>query len=543
MASIVDLIRALNAPPALGDFSASTTQPWLTPGIGTGPGAQLILKDPAGVQAAAARWGEANAASANPYLGKVWGDSPGQAQGNLLNLRGQDISLANAAAARAQAAQQFNANQSRLTQARADQLASQREAQARLQRNDTLDFLSKLAQVDTESQTRAAMYGFQNQARAAASDQRAALAGQTYEALQNLNQTRETLGNRLSQTEQSLANLPNIQEQFTSSDEYGHRSLGVSPELSNVMQTIFGWAPDSETIRDSLAGARSTLKSQADEIRNQTARASDDYREIIAGLKAGGGVSPRAAGFSSGSGYAPPSGNGFTGGISPATLSYLMAMAGVSPVSQPKTQSAVKPLLSSTYYASGAYPNHTYGTSVQEQQRYSMDHPALRSVSFGGPLSTSGEQSPGDYFANLTTGPKAAPLPYERSFSADAPVTRMQMLPNGELVPASGSPSNDGGFTQALDSSLNKQAILAPLAAEVARLLSVDPQQIGGSQIYATPEAQVYQVLKSLTGGDPSIRSRVNALPQQTVAQLLQNALREAQRAPDRRVTRVGRNI
>jgi len=150
MPTFADYLRAANAPPIMGELSAATTQPWLVPGIGTGPGAQLIQKDPAGVLAAATAQAAA-AGPANRYAGKVWGDTPGQAQGNLLNLRAQDLNAAAQAAARAQQAQQFNVQQQRLQDSARESAAWRQAEVEQRKRNDTLDFLSQLARLDTST--------------------------------------------------------------------------------------------------------------------------------------------------------------------------------------------------------------------------------------------------------------------------------------------------------------------------------------------------------------------------------------------------------
>lgn len=93
MADITDLIRALNAPPSLGDFSAARTQPWMNGSIGMGPGAQLIMKDPAGVEAAANRWTRARS-EISPYAGVIWGDTIGGAQNTVLNERARQVQIA-----------------------------------------------------------------------------------------------------------------------------------------------------------------------------------------------------------------------------------------------------------------------------------------------------------------------------------------------------------------------------------------------------------------------------------------------------------------
>lgn len=94
MADIIDILRALNAPPALGDYSAARAQPYLNTGIGTGGGMQLVMKDQQGVGQAADRWARARMETADPFANLIWGDTVGGAQNNLLNERARQVQLA-----------------------------------------------------------------------------------------------------------------------------------------------------------------------------------------------------------------------------------------------------------------------------------------------------------------------------------------------------------------------------------------------------------------------------------------------------------------
>lgn len=93
MADIIDILRALNAPPALGEFSAAKSQPYLNTGIGTGGGMQLLMKDPQGVGQAADRWARARMETADPFANLIWGDTIGGAQNSLLNERARQVQL------------------------------------------------------------------------------------------------------------------------------------------------------------------------------------------------------------------------------------------------------------------------------------------------------------------------------------------------------------------------------------------------------------------------------------------------------------------
>ena len=505
MPTIADYLRALNAPPSMGELSAATTQPWLVPGAGTGPGAQLIMKDPAGVAAAA----EAQASAAGPvnrYAGLIWGDSPGQAQGNLLTRRAQDLNAAAQAAARAQQAQQFNAQQQRLQEASHEAAAWRQAEVAQRTRNDTLDFLSKLAEMEARASgtSRAMDSSMRNGAMA--------------EALGTLNQTRDTLGESLTGVRQNLANLPAIREDFTYTDDGGHKQLGVPEDTAAMLRSIVGWAPDAEMVGGALVGARSSLRGQESEITNALARAQDQYRQTVAQIRA----------------TPPPPGNG----LNPSTVAALLAAAGISsPVSRgtaaasPIAAGRARPLLVPGWNGSAA--------SDPRYRRVKVD--------FNAP-GVYGPQTVEETMGFTPQGPVDYPS-YDRQFGVtdEAPVTRMQMLPDGSLIPQAaptgGGDGIDPAFQQALDSSLNKQALLAPLASELARRLSVDPERLGGSTMFSTPEAQVYDVIRSLTGGNPEIRARINALPPAVVNQLFRNAMIEARRNPARTVSRLGLNI
>ena len=142
MADITDLIRALNAPPALGEFSAARTQPWMNGSIGMGPGAQLIMKDPAGVEAAANRWTRARAET-SPYAGVIWGDTVGGAQNTVLNERARQVQIA------------MQREQMAAQQAREARLMRQAEMeQATRQQIGQQNFLSRLAQSAATAQGR-----------------------------------------------------------------------------------------------------------------------------------------------------------------------------------------------------------------------------------------------------------------------------------------------------------------------------------------------------------------------------------------------------
>jgi len=140
MADIADLIRALNAPPSLGEFSAARTTPWMNGSIGMGPGAQLIMKDPAGVEAAANRWTRARS-EISPYAGVIWGDTVGGAQNTVLNERARQVQIA------------MQREQMAAQAARENRIARQAEAdRAVRQQIGQQEYLARLAQSAARAQ-------------------------------------------------------------------------------------------------------------------------------------------------------------------------------------------------------------------------------------------------------------------------------------------------------------------------------------------------------------------------------------------------------
>jgi len=506
MPTIADYLRALNAPPSMGELSAATTQPWLVPGAGTGPGAQLIMKDPAGVAAAA----EAQASAAGPvnrYAGLIWGDSPGQAQGNLLNRRAQDLNAAAQAAARAQQAQQFNIQQQRLQDASREAAAWRQAEVAQRTRNDTLDFLSALAKLDTETGT----------TRYSTDMARATTAKESNEQRASM---LTDLNSRLEEARGALAIYEPRREQakrLISISEKGPEYLqsgGVLEVPGGLTPVVPGGRPDWSTINREAQEAYDLADSGVAWTKQDIANIRTQYNQV-----------PRERIVPT---VRPPA-----GGLSAETLAALLAAAGISSgtVRRTPTVSQARPLLVPGWNGSAA--------SDPRYRRVKVD--------FNAP-GVYGPQTVEETMGFTPQGPVDYPS-YDRQFGVtdEAPVTRMQMLPDGSLIPQAVPTGGGGGidpaFQQALDSSLNKQSLLAPLASELARRLSIDPERLGGSTAFSTPEAQVYDVIRSLTGGNPEIRARINALPPAVVNQLFRNAMIEARRNPARTVSRLGLNI
>lgn len=142
MADVIDYLRALNAPPALGIYSAAKAQPYLNTGIGTGGGMQLVMKDQQGIGQAASNWARARMQTEDPYAGLIWGDSIGQAQQTLLNERARRVQEALAR------------EQMDMARDREARIYRQAEAdRARLAENDRLDFQAQLAQALSRGRT------------------------------------------------------------------------------------------------------------------------------------------------------------------------------------------------------------------------------------------------------------------------------------------------------------------------------------------------------------------------------------------------------
>ena len=136
MASIADLLSALNAPPALGRFSAATTLPWMNGSIGMGPGRMLVMKDPGGIEQAASAWAAERARLSDPLDGYTLADSIGAGQQTILNERARRVQ--EALAMRQMAAAEERAN--RMDRRAAAEVAARR-------RNDELDYMAQLAKI------------------------------------------------------------------------------------------------------------------------------------------------------------------------------------------------------------------------------------------------------------------------------------------------------------------------------------------------------------------------------------------------------------
>ena len=153
MAEVIDFLRALNAPPALGEFSAARSLPYMNAGIGTGGGMQLAMKDPQGIGQAAERWARARMETADPYAGLIWGDTIGGAQQAVLGERARQMQMA-------LARDQMRAAQER--EARLER-QMQQEVASRNQRTQA-EFMARLADSLGRAQTTNAA-AIQNQER------------------------------------------------------------------------------------------------------------------------------------------------------------------------------------------------------------------------------------------------------------------------------------------------------------------------------------------------------------------------------------------
>lgn len=154
-------------PNPLSAKMSDTSFTGLFPGIGSTDSTGILrMKDPAGVRAAAQAWQD-TIGEANPYDGMIFGDTPGGAQSNLLNLRSQNISRALRMAE--MAAQE---------RARQDSLAAQQQyhnaANQRASQNDWLDFLAQV----TGRQQDASRQNAVSRARNSLAGQMQALTGQ-----------------------------------------------------------------------------------------------------------------------------------------------------------------------------------------------------------------------------------------------------------------------------------------------------------------------------------------------------------------------------
>lgn len=136
MANIADILSALNAPPALGRFSAATTLPWMNGSIGMGPGRMLVMKDPGGIEQAASAWAAERARLSDPLDGYTLADSIGSGQQTILNERARRVQ--EALALRQMAAAEERAN--RMDRRAAAEVAARR-------RGDELGYMAQLARI------------------------------------------------------------------------------------------------------------------------------------------------------------------------------------------------------------------------------------------------------------------------------------------------------------------------------------------------------------------------------------------------------------
>lgn len=150
-------LRAINAPPIFGPYSAMTTDSYTGAGIGVGPGGMMVRKSPQEIEAAAAAWDAVLGAGGggNRFSGLIFGDTPGAAQSNVLSLRAAreaealnraQLAFQQANAAAQLRAQQQNADLSRQLQKYGiDQTSARSDAQlAQQDLNNTRTFLASL---------------------------------------------------------------------------------------------------------------------------------------------------------------------------------------------------------------------------------------------------------------------------------------------------------------------------------------------------------------------------------------------------------------
>lgn len=262
----VALLRALNAPPSLGKYSAAYSDPsfaGLFPGIGStaGTGA-LRMKDAAGVQAAANAWKQALEEGSNSFNGMVFGDTPGGAQSNLLNLRSQNISRA---LRMAELQAQENARQSAL----AESAAYHRDANERAAQNDWLDFLSSIARNQQDSSYKDAVAtarGGLAQQMEALAGQRNALDARESDALQNESDIMGLLLERADAASTAASYKSNSPVKYTIGND------GI-PHFQNIEaeRDMWGGGPKDLDVRamyDSLLADQTRRKSQRSSISN-----------------------------------------------------------------------------------------------------------------------------------------------------------------------------------------------------------------------------------------------------------------------------------
>lgn len=555
MARYEDLTWWMRRPSGMTDETAARTYGTLSPlagslsqtaaidygadqGIGTGPGRKLVLRDPEELARVASEVAKLQA-PANPWAGRVMGDTIGGAQSNWLSRRGQDLSAIASARAFAEQQRQFNANQAAVQQNRQDQLAANawsrnlsaqsRQAEIDQRAQDSmLDYLASLARTDTES--RSAMR------RIAQQQQQALLSGATRQAAAaGSAQNAADLGELLRARAEITASLQDAEDELKLRQDAGT----FSPKNFLPDGTAGPIGYDQDLIEQVQQLRRAALMNEAD---IQAGKLSKGTGAGVAALPAAS-VSPFPA-------------DG--GGISPVLLQQLLTQSGQrSRATGPTSMlTPTQRLLMERGNIMGTNPwrgnygaSSAYGSNDAEQTRLSDRFSQGYSPVI--PTAPAAVASIAPVFQGGPTGglPAVAPVDSE-------PVTTLRLTPSGQLEPIGqygpNLPTNIEQTPEFIQwsqmlSNLERNRdtraadpLMAPLAGEIARYLSIDPSQIGGSSLYRTPGGQVSSALRS---GSGPIAEQVQKIPVQIMREMLRSALREYQRNSTAPLPRVKFNI
>lgn len=565
MARYDDLTWWMNRPAGMTDETAARTYGTLSPlagalaqtravdygpdlGIGAGPGRKLVLKDPEELAQTRAALASLAPAAANPWAGRIMGDTIGGAQSNLLARRGQDLNALAQARAFAEQQRQFNITTQERNQARQEQAAAQKwardmSAQARQaevnqrSQDSMLDYLSSLARTDTQSRDAASRLAQQNWLASARSAGVPSGDGQ--------------LGELLRAQAELKAALADAEDEYgTFSETSANPSLSFDPSVADTTKFLApgvqAYASPAQEVSERISRLRrAALLNEAD---IQAAKAAP-RRNNGAGVAAlpGASMSPYPVG-----GF-----QGAPGGINPALLAQLTALSFPRPAASASSPTLLPPIqergsiMGPSTWRGNYGASSAYGSGESEQARASAAR-YLRNLQ-----SNPVQSLPSASTAAIPTyqGGPSGGLPAVPPPLADA---RLELTPSGELRPVSLPPLDYNMPGPTLDQtpemaqwtsllrSLERggmsaaNPLVAPLSRDIARYLSLDPEQLGGSAVYRTPASQVSNALRQ---GSGDLAQQIQSIPVPVMREMLRSALREYQRAPTGQLPRFKFNI
>lgn len=435
MARYEDLTWWMRRPSGMTDEAAVRTYGTLSPlagglaqtsavdygvdqGVGTGPGRKLVLRDPEDLARVASEVAKIQA-PANPWAGRVMGDTIGGAQSNWLSRRGQDLSAIASARAFAEQQRQFNANQAAVQQNRQDQLAANawarnlsaqsRQAEIDQRAQDSmLDYLSSLARTDTESRSAAQ--------RLAQQQQQALMSGVT----------RQASAAGAAQNADALGELLRAQAEITAALQNAEYELDL-----RQADGVFG----QDFLRQGEAGPVGYDQSLVEQVQRLRRAALLNEADVQVGkLGKGASVAPAVR--------ALPPVPAPTGGINPDLLAQLLAQAGqrsrVTDAQLTPTQRLLLErgnIMGSNPWRGNYGASSAYGTSEAEQNR--LNERLSRGYV---PVAPPASAPAAPLFQSAPMGGlPAVPAWAEPDIALREPRTTLRLTSNGDLVPVDGN--------------------------------------------------------------------------------------------------------